>query len=200
MIGNIEIAEGDEAEIEGSSVGVYSQHFFHIDLSRLFPPVPPSKHLLCLSNEDWSGGSRRWPQFWSLWCLGCRFPIRLRLWRSKTCHSSVKSHKLPGPLFKCSFLYEFNSHEPPFIFWIFCGGPLHGHIFPFMVTSSGAWPWGPALFDGNLASLGVSLGIAKAIARDSCMCRNVSVCVTAASHTHAKSRLLLPHPHLHLTQ
>ena len=74
--------------------------------------------------------------------------------------------------------------------------PLHGHIFPSMGTSSRVWPWGLALFDGNLASLGVSLGIAKAIARDSCMCRHVSACVTAASHTHAKSRLLLPHRHL----
>ena len=45
---------------------------------------------------------------------------------------------------------------------------------------------------------GFVLGIAKAIARDSCMCKNVSAFVTAASHTHVKSRLLLPH--LHLTQ
>ena len=129
---------------------------------------PPSKLLLCLSNEDWFGGFPSLATvFWRVWCLGCRFPIRLRLWRSKTCHSSVKSHKLPGPLSKCSILYnEFNSHDPPlsfFNFWrwspswehfplpghnfpfmglhghIFPFLGLHGHIFPFMGTSSPSW-------------------------------------------------------------
>ncbi len=38
------------------------------------------------------------------------------------------------------FIYnEFHSHEASFIFWIFGGGPLPGHIFPFLGAISPSW-------------------------------------------------------------
>ena len=193
--------------------------------------VPPSKLLLCLSNEDWFGGFPSLATVFDVFDVwGVASQSGFDFEDPKHVTQVLNPTSCQGPYPNAQFyIMNLTATIPPFIFeflvvvpfmWTFSPswaqlpfhGPswahlplpghnfpfmgLHGHIFPFMGTSSGAWPWGPALFDGNLASLGVSLGIAKAVAKDGCMCRHVSVCVTTASHTHAKSLLLLPHVHL----
>ena len=65
-----------------------------------------------------------------------------------------------GPFPNAHFYMNLTATNPPSFFWISCGGPLHGHIFPFMGTSSPSW--------SHLRGLGLiwwKPGVARDVAR-----------------------------------